>query len=84
MPDRSKFDSLVESLGVAGFIACLTGAIATMSVVFVRLPALATSKVELLFGTLLVTAVSLLFGIAGLLVILLLMVRRGTRPRTDP
>jgi hypothetical protein len=62
----------------------LAGAIATMSVVFVRLPALAASKMEVLFGTLLVTAVSLLFGIAGLLVILLLMVRRATRPRTDP
>ncbi len=84
MQIRTRLDPLVDSLGLINFVVCLTGAIATMAVGLIRLPALATSRFEVLFGTLLITAVCLLFGIVGLLVFLTIMVRRATRPQADP
>jgi hypothetical protein len=57
---------------------CGLGAVVGMYVVLVRLPALANSKLELLLGTLLGVAVSLLFAIAALLINLTIMVRRAT------
>ena len=84
MPVRTRLDPLVDSLGLINFVACHTGAVATMAVGLIHLPALATSRLEVLFGTLLVTAVCLLFGIVGLLVFLAIMVRRAIRPQADP
>jgi hypothetical protein len=58
---------------------CGVGAVAGMIVVLVRVPALADTRLDVLFGTLQGAAVSLLFGIVALLINLTLMVRRATR-----
>jgi hypothetical protein len=65
-------------MGLAGMLLCFTGAIAAMFVVLVRLPALANTKLEMLFGVLQGTGVSLLFAVAGLLINLTMMLRRVT------
>ncbi len=82
MEMRPKFEALISVLGIVGVILCLVGAIAGMIVVLVRLPALAHTKLEMLFGVLEGTAVSLLFAIAALLIALTLMVRRATHQPT--
>jgi hypothetical protein len=66
-------------LGILAVALCFAGAVGGMTVVLVRLPAIAHTKLELLFGTLQGVAVSLLFAIAALLINLTLMVRRATR-----
>jgi hypothetical protein len=77
---RPRFEALIRVLGIAGMFLCGVGAIAGMTVVLVRLPALAHTKLELLFGTLQGVAVSLLFAIAALMINLTIMVRRATHP----
>jgi hypothetical protein len=49
-----------------------------MVVVLIRVPVLAATKLEVLFGTLQGAAVSLLFGIVALLINLTLMIRRAS------
>jgi hypothetical protein len=75
---RPGFERLIRVLGIVGMFLCGVGAVAGMTVVLVRLPSLAGSKLELLVGTLQGVAVSLLFAIAALLINLTLMVRRAT------
>jgi hypothetical protein len=59
---------------------CLVGELACVFVILVRVPSVATTKLELLFGTLQAVSVGLLFGIALLLINLTYMVRRATNP----
>ena len=61
--------------------ACGVGALASLYIVLVRLPALTSSKLELLFGTLLGTAVGLLFGVVALMINLTYLVHRANRLR---
>ena len=75
---RPRFEAHIRLLGIVGMCLCGVGAVAGMTVVLVRLPALATTRLELLSGTLQGTAVSLLFAIAALLINLTLMFRRAT------
>jgi hypothetical protein len=85
MAMRPRFEALIRLLGIAGMLLCAGGAVAGMTVVLVRLPPLAHTKLELLFGTLQGVAVSLLFAISALLINLTLMVRRAThQPTASP
>ena len=65
METRPRFEALLRVLGIVGVLLCLLGAVFGMIVVLVRLPALAHTKLEMLFGVLQGTAVSLLFAIAA-------------------
>jgi hypothetical protein len=85
METRPRFEAGFKVLGLVGMFLCGVGAVAGMVVVLVRIPALAGTKLELLFGTLQGVAVSLLFAIAALLINLTVMVRRAThRPDAVP
>ena len=55
------------------------GALASMFVVLIRVPALASTKLEELSGTLQGTAVALLFVLVALLIDLIYMVYRTSR-----
>jgi hypothetical protein len=78
MGTRPRFEAKIRFLGIVGMVLCGGGAIAGMTVVLVRLPSLAATRLDLLFGTLQGVAISLLFAIAALLINLTLMIRRGT------
>jgi hypothetical protein len=80
---RSRIDELMKPLAILGSALCGVGAAAALFVILVRLPAIASTKLELLFGTLQGVAVGLLFAIAALLINLTYMVRRAIRPPTD-
>jgi hypothetical protein len=81
---RSRIDALMKPLAIVGSALCGVGAVAAFYVILVRLPAIASTKLELLFGTLQGTAVGLLFAIVPLLINLTYMVRRANRPPTLP
>jgi len=80
METRPRFEALLRSLGFAVMVLCGLGAVASIVVILVRVPALAVSKLDVLYGTLQGVAVGLLFGIVALLINLTIMVRRATRP----
>src|SRR5262245_44556759 len=80
MGGRSRFDAMMKTLTVFTAALCLVGAAAAIYVVLVRLPALASTKLDLLLGTLQGVTVGLLFAIAALLIALTHMIRRATRP----
>jgi hypothetical protein len=82
MFSRRKFDRMLRPLTLLCVVLCLMGALASVFVILVRVPAVATTKLELLFGTLQGVSVALLFGIAALLVTLTYMVRRASNPPT--
>ena len=82
MEMQPRFEALLRVLGIVGVIFCLLGAVLGMIVVLVRLASVAHTKLEMLFGVLQGTAVSLLFAIAALLICLTLMVRRATHQPT--
>jgi hypothetical protein len=73
-----RLDSLWARLSILGAALCMLGAAASLFVVLVRVPALAVTKLELLFGTLLGVAVGHLFAIAGLLLALISLLRRSS------
>jgi hypothetical protein len=54
-----------------------------MGVVLFRLQSLATTRLEILFGTLLVSTFSVLIAVAGLLTYLVVMVRRQGRLQAE-
>jgi hypothetical protein len=84
MSTRSRIDAAIKPLGIIAGVLCGAGAVAAMFVVLVRVPAMANTRLETLFGTLQGTAVALLFSIAALLINLTYMVRRATRPMAVP
>jgi hypothetical protein len=83
MQARTRIDSTVEVLGAATLIGCLMAAATVMGVVLFRLQSLATTRLEILFGTLLVSTFSVLIAVAGLLTYLVVMVRRQGRLQAE-
>src|SRR5262249_49860801 len=61
----------------------MIGALASMFVILVRIPALATTKWEVLSGTLQGTAVALLFVVVALLIDVIYLVHRASRSSLD-
>ncbi len=80
MRSRSKFDPAIKPLAITCVVLCAVGAIASVFVILFRVPALSSTKLEVLCGTLQGTAVALLFAIAALVVNLTYMVYRANRP----
>jgi uncharacterized membrane protein YhaH (DUF805 family) len=80
---RRPSEALIRSLGFLAMFLCMVGAVAGIVVILVRVPVLADTKLDRLFGTLQGVAVSLLFAIAALLINLTLMLRRATRQLAD-
>ena len=76
---RSRLDATIKNLAIFASALCGVGAAAAFFVVLVRIPAIASTKLDLLFGTLQGVAVGLLFAIAALLINLTYMVRRANR-----
>jgi len=66
-------------MAVSSMVVCTLAAIFILAVVSIRLPALVSTKKDILFGTLLALGVSLLIVTNGILINLLIMVRRLTR-----
>jgi hypothetical protein len=81
---QSGLDAMMKSLRNLCMALCAVGASASGYVILVRLPSIASTKLDLLFGTLQGVAVGLLFAIAALLVNLTYMVRRENRPSANP
>jgi len=68
-------------MAVSSMAVCTFAAIVVLAVVSVRLPALVSTKKDMLFGTLLALGVSLLIVTNGILINLMIMVRQITRGR---
>jgi hypothetical protein len=83
MLSRSKHDSSFKSAVIGVNALAFVGAAASMFVVLVRVPALSTTKLEALFGTLQGTAVALLFMVIALLIDLTYLVYRANRPAVE-
>jgi hypothetical protein len=81
---RQRVEANAKPLVILLSSLCALGAVAAFFVVLVRVPAIASTKLDLLFGTLQGTAVALLFVTTGLLINLTVMVYRATRPSTLP
>ncbi len=81
---RERVEANAKPLVV--FLTCLSGvgALAAFYIILVRVPAMASTKLEELFGTLQGIAVALLFVIMALLVNLTAMVYRATRSSIVP
>ncbi len=80
MLPRSKHEPAFKPLVIALNVLAFVGALASMFIVLVRVPALSTTKLETLFGTLQGTAVALLFSMIALIVDLMYVVYRANRP----
>jgi len=80
METRPRFEALIRRSGFVAMLLCGVGAVAGIVVVLIRVPTLATTKLEIVVGTLQGVAISLLFAIAALLINLTLMIRRGSHP----
>ncbi len=80
MLPRSKHDSSLRPVVILLNVLAAVGALASMFVVLVRVPALSATKLESLFGTLQGTAVALLFTVTALLIDLIYMVYRANCP----
>jgi hypothetical protein len=78
---RSRIEEMMRPFVIVVAALCGVGALASLFIVLVRVPAMAGSKLELLFGTLLGTAVGLLFGIVALMINLTYLVHRANRQR---
>ena len=70
-----------RNMAVGSMAVCTLGAIFILVVVSVRLPALVSTKKDLLFGTLLALGVSLLVVMNGILINVLIMMRQIIRGR---
>jgi hypothetical protein len=81
---RQRVEANAKPLLIFLSSLCAVGAVAAFFVVLVRVPAIASTKLDLLFGTLQGTAVALLFVTTGLLINLTAMVYRTTRPSPRP
>ncbi|HEV3166954.1 MAG TPA: hypothetical protein VGZ22_23200 [Isosphaeraceae bacterium] len=66
-------------MAVTSLSVCFLGAILILAVVSIRLPALATTKKDVLFGTLLALGVSMLLVTNGLLLNLTIIIRQSLR-----
>jgi hypothetical protein len=79
-----SIDAVMKPLAICCVTLCAVGAAASLFVILVRVPAMASTKLDLLFGTLQGTAVALLFSITALLISLTYMLRRASRQPTLP
>lgn len=70
-------------LGAVAMFLSAVGALAGVFIILVRVPALAQTKMEELFGTLVGAAVSLLFVVLALLINLTIMVYGAVRRPAD-
>ncbi|WP_165064862.1 hypothetical protein [Paludisphaera rhizosphaerae] len=70
--------SKARPLGYLLIGMCMVGSLASLFVLLVRVPALAVSRMDELYGTLLGAAVAMAFVIAALLINLTLMVYTAT------
>jgi len=77
---RTRFDAMGKTLAVFASALCLVGAATAIYVVLVRIPALASTKLDLLLGTLHGVTVGLLFAIEALLISLTYTIRQANRP----
>jgi hypothetical protein len=82
MLPRSKYDASFRPAVITINALAAVGALASMFVILVRVPALSTTRLEVLFGTLQGTAVALLFTLMALLVDLIYIVYRADHPLT--
>jgi hypothetical protein len=78
---RSKILANARSLAILFSALALIGVLASMFIILVRVPALSSTKLEELFGTLQGMAVALLFSVLFLLVNLTYMVHRASLSR---
>jgi hypothetical protein len=76
----SKYAPALKPMVIVCNVLAFTGALASLFVILVRVPALSTNKLEVLFGTLQGTAVALLFSVIALLIDLTYLVYRANRP----
>ena len=81
---RQRVEAAAKPLVVFFSSLCAVGAVAAAFVVLVRVPALASTRLDVLFGTLQGSAVCLLFVTTGLLINLTAMVYRVTHPSPLP
>jgi hypothetical protein len=75
---RAKINANARSVVILLNTLAGIGALASLFVILVRVPALSTTKLEELMGTLQGAAVALLFTIMALLIDLIYMVHRAT------
>jgi hypothetical protein len=75
---REKILANARSIVILVSSLCAIGALASLFVILVRVPALSTTKLEQLMGTLEGAAVALLFAVVALLVNLTYLVHHGT------
>jgi hypothetical protein len=80
---RYWVESHIRFLGEAGIFLSSMGALAGTYIILVRVPALAQTKLEELFGTLLASAVTLLFVVLGFLIQLTTAAFQATRHPAD-
>jgi hypothetical protein len=78
MTPRAWVGSNVRFLGMVGMALCGVGTLAALFIILVRVPALAGSKLEELYGTLLGVGVGMTFAVAALLINLTIMVYTTT------
>lgn len=70
-----------RKLADSSMAVCIFAAILILVIVSVRLPALVSTRKDVLFGTLLALGVSLLIVTSGILINLVIMMRQITRGR---
>ena len=80
---RYWVQSHIRFLGKAGIFLSSVGAVAGTYITLVRVPTLAQTKLEELFGTLLASAVTLLFVVLGFLIQLTTAAFQPTRHPAD-
>src|SRR5918997_980193 len=81
---QQRIETAAKPLVIFLTSLCAVGTIAATFIILVRVPALAGTRLEMLFGTLLGAAVALLFIVTALMVNLTAMVYRATRPSPLP
>lgn len=84
MQRRIQREALIRLLVLACSLFSGIGAIASVYIVLVRVPALANTRLEVMLGTLQGVGVGLLFAIAALLTNLTYLVWQAKRPSPLP
>lgn len=75
----TKRNAVIRTLVILCTVFCSIGTTASLYVVLVRVPEIATTKLDVLFGTLLGVTLGLLFAIAALLTHCMVMLSRLNR-----
>jgi hypothetical protein len=81
MLPRSKYDHTFRPAVITTNVLAFVGAVASVFVMLVRVPAMSTTKIEQLFGTLQGTAVTMLFVVTALLINLTYLFYRANCPQ---